>query len=243
MFNKNDLSSNKNKMSLNPFVLECQRFSELAMRYNGQYHSLNIKLSKEIVTEEYSTGGELLHRGYYCPSPILDIVVGNCNRGRLLKHLTRKNKPSYRYGFNNEGKLILVDQINLNSHEFIFYNNESEIGITFLGNDGIQSLSECKSCNHQIQSYIFCLYHPVENHIIEYVKEDYAYSETKLCKTNVYRFVNERDGLLLRREEYAFKHDSDGYLSHYTVTEYDGNSIKPSIWDGHEFDIKIKRKV
>ena len=40
---------------------------------------------RAVCSIEYGRGGELFHRGYYFPSPFFDLVVGNANRGRLVK--------------------------------------------------------------------------------------------------------------------------------------------------------------
>ncbi len=44
---------------------------------------------------EIGLGGELMHRGYYCPSLIEDVVVGNTKRGRISKRTTSKAKEPF----------------------------------------------------------------------------------------------------------------------------------------------------
>lgn len=61
---------------------------------------------------QYTIGGETLHRGYYCPSLIKDIVIGNCNRGRLVRNTKKAKKITYEYG-------ICDNQLSLNGMEGI----------------------------------------------------------------------------------------------------------------------------
>lgn len=242
MEQKYNISQNKHKEYCE-FKKECQRFVELALVYYSQSQTLITKVKNQISSNEFSSGGELLHRGYYCPSPIKDIIIGNCNRGRLLKNTTNRSRLSYKYGFNNIGNMIFVEQLEQNLCEIILYDGNSEFGITFSTNNTIQYLSECKKCNGNIQSYTFCLYNPVENCIIEYSREDYVYSTLGLHKAKVYHFIPHKNIPLLQHEEYIFEHDNDGYLSHYTVVDYDANSITPSIASHRVFAIKIRRKL
>lgn len=56
----------------------------------------------------YGFGGMNLHRGWYCPSMILDLVIGNCSRGRLVRR-PRSSGYDYRFTFDGSGLLSTVD--------------------------------------------------------------------------------------------------------------------------------------
>lgn len=79
---------------------------------------------------EYSSGGETLHRGYYCPSPVDDLIFGGCRRGKLLKRLTKRTNPSYRYEFAADSRMLFVDKLCTCEKEVIVHENNSEIGLT-----------------------------------------------------------------------------------------------------------------
>lgn len=69
-------------------------------------------------------GDECIHRGYYCPSLIKDIVIGNCKCGGIIKRRTAKSERdlSYEYGFCDD-QLIFVRQIfseRVREFEYIF---------------------------------------------------------------------------------------------------------------------------
>lgn len=68
------------------------------------------KSVKENVTAvKYGSESVYLPRGYFCPSRVLDTVIGNVTRGRLLKTKPRTKIPTYRYGFDKNGKLITAE--------------------------------------------------------------------------------------------------------------------------------------
>ena len=51
------------------------------------YRSTFEQISKTVVRREQATGGGTMHRGFYCPSIVEDIIIGNINRGKLIKRL------------------------------------------------------------------------------------------------------------------------------------------------------------
>lgn len=228
-------------MIYKPFILECQRISDIATQYKDKCQFYFEELCHKVVREEYSVGGEVLHRGYYCPSPIYDIVVGNANRGKLLKRQTSRSNPTYKYGFDMNDNLITISQSYNN--EFIIWNGETEIGISFSKDFGIEHISECFYNGRQIQSYVFCLYNQNENHIVQYQRENYEYSEFGLKTADFMNFFENEKPPILQHDKYHFQHDNEGFLSKYTVVEYDGDSIKDSVWKNHVFDVNIERKV
>lgn len=240
---QNYLHSDENKVICRPFIHECQRLSEIAIQYSNQCKIIYDRLCNEVMREEHSTGGEALHRGYYCPSPTLDIVVGKGNRGRLLKRLTVNSKPIYRFGFNSNSELTIVDALHLNSHEIIIRDGRVETGIAFSINLEIETLSECVYCHNQIVSYIFCGYDSYDRRIYEYRKETYKYSKEGLTEVDQYDFLNSKNAPMLQHERYIFRHDGDGCLSNYMCMEFEGEAVKDSCWKDRVFDIRIKRKV
>lgn len=54
-------------------------------KFKDKYSCLQDTAVKGIIRFEYAKGGESIHRGYYCPSLVYDLVVGNVKRGRLYK--------------------------------------------------------------------------------------------------------------------------------------------------------------
>ena len=61
--------------------------------------------------EELAANSCYMHRGYYCPSPILDQVLTNAKRGKLLKHPTKRSHITNRYCYDGNGDLYLAEYI------------------------------------------------------------------------------------------------------------------------------------
>ena len=83
----------------------------LFKEYCDKYDELNAKFSAVPVAKyEYCNGVKGgVWRGYYNPSPISDIVVGNANRGRRVMHPRKGCYYRYRYSFDANGKLFVVE--------------------------------------------------------------------------------------------------------------------------------------
>lgn len=64
--------------------------------------------AEEITNVRYAKGGELIHRGYYCPSLIVDWLTGNVSRGRLCKRVPVNDDYTYKYFFNKHDRLTCV---------------------------------------------------------------------------------------------------------------------------------------
>lgn len=221
------------------FIIECNRLAEIVEQYRGECQLIYERLKNEAVREKFAVGGEKIHRGFYCPSPIID-VVGNANRGKLLKRLTARSKPTYRYSFDRDGRLIIAEHGGYK--EIIIRRDDVETGILFTKKWGIYAVSECIYNGEKIQSYVFGLYDEGEKCINEYSKETYEYSENGLETVDWRRFSNYLGRQTLEHEKYHFSH-KDGYLSQYKVVEYDGDTPKDSVYNDRVFDVYVKRLV
>lgn len=82
----------------------------LFKKYCDKYDELNAKFSAIPVAKyEYCSGVKGIGRGCYSPSLIIDIVVGNVNRGRRVTHPRKGCYYRYRYLFNENGKLLVAE--------------------------------------------------------------------------------------------------------------------------------------
>lgn len=193
---------------------ECNRILQIVKKYESCYEEcFNSKL-KEVVREEFCTGGELLHRGYYCPSLIRDIVIGNVKRGRLVKKEPENKDDYFRYGFDKAGNLITV--IRPYTCEFIVREGNIEIGVGFNKQNGIGEISEAYYEDNRIVSYGHYLYDEGMD-ISEYEKELYTYKDSSLSVD----YINYLCGYLsfLTHSEYNFTL-REGFLDTYTVKQY-----------------------
>ena len=77
-------------------------------KYCKRYEEIDANFSGTPSRYEYccgSRGG--IHRGYYCPSLIEDIVVGGVNRGRRVIH--PRSNYQFRYGFDSDNRLSVAE--------------------------------------------------------------------------------------------------------------------------------------
>ncbi|MDD4476288.1 MAG: hypothetical protein PHV95_11000 [Eubacteriales bacterium] len=241
---KSYLRSDENLRKCQPFIDECKRLSEKAKEFDANYRAIYDELSAHVRREEYGVGGETIHRGFYNPSPVTDIVLENSNRGKLLKQMNSKSKPIHKYMFDGLENLILVESfpLHLGYKEAIIRQDEIEKGISF-DKSGIQALSECIYHGNQILSYVFCLFSTNESRVVDYTKEKFEYSESGLSDVSIDRFLNSQETPILRQEKYRFKHDTEGYLLQYSTVETHDGVTKKVLWNDNWIDIKIKRKV
>lgn len=76
-----------------------QEINDLLAQYHDTLPSLYRALWEQAAAWQYARGGGVLHRGWYCPSPVYDMVIGSADRGRLLKNPSRcKTPPDFAYG-------------------------------------------------------------------------------------------------------------------------------------------------
>lgn len=219
-----------------------------ALKLSKDEHKKQMRLcQKQVNRYEYGVGGEVLQRGYYCPSPIIDIVVGNCNRGRIVKRMTEKAKKniSFEYGFQDD-KLLFVKRIGESSiyeYEYISYHDNKQIGYTFDAEMDLITISECIFNNDKLISYFVVhltnLYD--ENCIYSCEKEIYEYTNGMLHSATLY---TKQTLNICDHDKYIFDHDEDGFLSSYKSIEYEkGVEKEDYYWKDHIFKVYKKRKV
>ncbi len=183
------------------------------------------KITKEkVVTKKYASGGKLITRGYLCPSPIYDIVTGNCSRGRMIKHLSKFKEITYEYGFDKNDNLIIANYLDLDQHEFLVYDNNVVLGITFKYSQNqkydILLINECVYDNKdRIISYTQgeCF----DNKSISCLNiEKYNYDKLGLKEAYVTQVTINDNSPIIDNTKYIFQYDKNGYLEYYTVEPY-----------------------
>lgn len=103
----NHASSQEEQEDLKHYYNLCDHIEKQIIIHQNEMIQ-KVSMQKEMITHmKYGVGGLNLYRGYYNPSPILDLVVGNCSRGRLTKKYN-VNVDDYLYGFDHDNNLIFV---------------------------------------------------------------------------------------------------------------------------------------
>ena len=206
-----DIRTNRKELRVNMDYME-QRLFDLYDKYLYSYDELRKKALAETCYREYSKGGEGTHRGYYCPSPVIDLLIGNVSRGRLLKRRPAVNYD-YIYYLNEARQIIMVDAFatweddwlgyykkTLYTREFVFHRENAEISVEyklnyFLDQINMYSASLCDYAAEKLRAYRRlcmrtycgddgCRYADEDSYSIR--AEDYEYDESGLLCGSVF---------------------------------------------------------
>ena len=167
------------------FQAECNRLATIAQSLLKQKDLLKESCDANTVRREYASQSRYLHRGFYCPSPVLDKIIGNAKRGRILKRTTSASKPTHEYGFDASGRLLWCtsfDRGSVLSIEYLIYDEASVYGITF-NTFGIEAITEEIYDGGRLVRYIHGLCTDCDNAVeCRHLEcELYSYEDTRLC--------------------------------------------------------------
>lgn len=196
---------------------------------NGPLQHSEIALSKE----EFASNARFLHRGYYCPSPIQDKLVGNAKRGKLVRRKTEKTKITHRYLFDSSNRLIIVEAFLPDGNkktEYLVYKGNVVNGYAFDNWGTLVGVSEESYCNNIIQSYFCasCFNHELDRidwGITNIHYETYSYNDTGLEEADFYlsNFLNsgvkspEEADTLIQGGRYKFVCKDNEIISFYST--------------------------
>ena len=203
---------------------------ETGLKFLPQVISIQNGLESAVAaTECAAAGSHNLHRGFYCPSPVYDLIVGNVHRGRLLKRITKGSNITHRFSYSQAGMMILCETV-LNGHpiftEYLIYKDDRVYGIMLDNSNALSRVSSEVYHNGRITQYCFVqvVHLQDSSSIFDYYEEQYAYDDDGLC-TCVWKSFNPGaetfEEMLLEFQREA------GYLVSYTAKDR-------SIQDGEE---------
>lgn len=155
---------------------------QIYKEYVNKLKYIYIQKKSESKSIKYSSGSNL-HLGYYCPSLVVDITVGGCHRGLLLKKDKKTKRTTHKYYFDKDNKLIMVREYieNLNGIDeigILFYEVNKISEITFQVDKNNNYISN--SINN-ISMYIY------ENENITQYYDIYGYEYNNTYKINSVR--------------------------------------------------------
>lgn len=216
------------------FREEGARLYRVSLFYEKELDKLCQIAKNNIVNTVLSVGGELIPRGYFCPSPIMDIIIGGLKRGKVINKPNDKKKTTYEYGFDNDNRLLLINYSFSDCYEIIIYEENIEYGIKFQKSDKrIQSITQCiYNDDNKIVEFEYANILPLSapKRFLEIRKECYSYSESGLCEAEVFSFFSS-----IQYEKYSFQHDRNGFLESYTVN--------PAMFKNSVYRVNKKIKV
>ena len=186
-----------------------------------------------------------LHRGYYCPSRVYDLVVGNVKRGTLLKRLTARSKSYFLYGFDEKDRLLWSKHFYNNCHiksEYLLHMGSSIYGFTIDLRGHLEAITEEVYENNRLVCYRYLLVVSRESAIepVEMKQENYTYDSEGLLYCDWYRLHPAIFLLTHERVTFARK---DGYLTQYWVDRIVGSTHQEVVEKSDIYDVLVERKA
>lgn len=221
-------------------IATIERLQNLGLSYIGARENGE---GPELLRCEYAIRSGL-HRGYYCPSPVFDLLVGNVKRGRRRHTAKDSEWPNitHCYHFDDSGKMICSEQF-LNRillcTEHLIYSGNTVHGIGIDPRGKLLSVSEEQYIGGKIQSYFYSSFAVMDGVPTCYDTrcETYHYDSAGLCSVDVECFHPQSH--IYRCDELVFTR-CNGYLSSY---QRRNNAAGLAVQCNLTYTPRIKRKA
>lgn len=194
--------------------------SDISFLFNYKDKENKLKeaiLGRNDLKYEYGKGGDI-HRGYYCPSPIHEHVIGNCKRGiRTKKFPEYKNNIIRREYIFADNKLLMVKTFYsediVNSHnEYLLYYDNNVFSICFDNAGNLSCYTRCiYNENYKIIRYDFINMNNFNNYI-QITSEIYSYDSKGLSNAKLLSFFHPNH---FSMDEYDFIRNEKGEIYKY----------------------------
>lgn len=189
------IKERRNKeLKLNDFMLsEKNRLAEKVDYYTPLLKNLRELAEKSAVRKEYSNNENGIYRGYYCPSPVDDLIIGGCRRGKLLKRITKRTNPEREYLFDSNNRLVAVNSLldwKAVHTEVLIYEDNLVTGIDIDNYDNsVSEISECTyGSDNKIKSFLTASISSnktIKTTIEEIGLEKYSYDKSSLNEVEI----------------------------------------------------------
>ena len=221
--NKSEIVIDRDKISNFSSIIDELRL--VADRHRNSLDEFNA-ITQNAPKVSYCVQSKYMHRGCYCPSPMLDLLIDNVRRGKSAEKLPKAKKGYYKYYFDASGILVTAEKydpsISAESpHEIehIIREEAVEYGLTFVKTDPPSIMYLSKACyeNDLIKSYAACLYNEhTPKAMWELHYEEYSYSGARLMKADVYFGISPHFNSY-DMNECSFKYDDSGKIYEFDV--------------------------
>ncbi len=129
-----------------------ERMGRTAQQYLGRKQELAEACEDRIVSQKYGKGGPG-HRGPLHPGHMEIICRSGNRKGRLLK---QSKAPDYIYGFDQEGRLLFCKSKMGKTIEYIIWEGNRELGVSYLPNGRVKAISEVSyASDGKLESYVY----------------------------------------------------------------------------------------
>lgn len=216
-------------------IKKCQELLQEHRQIINDYNKLYIDTSKhiKIVSKKYGVGGEVFHRGYFCPSPVEDLVIGNAHRGKLIKEINQK--VTHIYSYDVFGRLVEIETTgSIIDKEYIWYDDNVQYSVIISGvnrNASLISTSRCIYDNDKLIKYEFTtvLLETLENgDVVDYKIADISVEEY---------FYNQRDELSEVLSYMYFEYRGEPYIANRRIQQLIRNDAN-EVTSLNVYDIK-----
>ncbi|MBR2280933.1 MAG: hypothetical protein IJ903_08445 [Ruminococcus sp.] len=214
-------------------------FAQYTKTYKNTFESEFDKAMNTVVREELSAGSDMT-LGYYCPSPVEDLIIGNVHRGKILKRVTKRSKPDTKYGFTKDGEMaVFVDlppegYTDYDVRGFVLYDESTVTYICFRkseeGTEPEWIAQEEHDSQGRIVRYTFGLFNDFRCNEIE--QEIYSYDDQGMEKVIMWDYLSAN---CITQQIYRLHHDNDGLLIGF-------ESLDSDFWKGHIFEIAPSKR-
>jgi hypothetical protein len=224
-----------NPSRFNDFVNIIADLVSIKQEYADKLPHLRAAAEENIARLAYSKGGEAIHRGFYCPSPVQDLIIGGLKRGRLYKKkIPKYGEYSYEYGFDQDGKLLRVKRANkfegeipdiIFDEEYLIYIGNVEYGLQFNNEGEIDALSRCTYDSGKLIKYEQCHCGLEKFSHLHY--EEYRYKDGFLSKVDFFSNISTQLESY-EEERLHVEHDEAGKIIRITSSELIDGELKPT---------------
>ena len=240
-----------NKEIIAEYLKYCELFNDIVCEKLSGIVTDFENENEKVVSERFCSGSDMF-LGYYNPSPVFDLVVGNVHRGRLLKRVTKSTKPTHRYGLDNKNRILTMVEIpeqgmkNIDKRAVFFYEKNSVVIVRFgcfKNSTSANVLAQCVYDNkNRLVKYTVgemtnnqCWF--VTQEIYSYTPQgvdtaciwDCFYVSDSMLKEfrnskEIMDLISDLQRYICRADEYYFYHDDDGYIVKYDAIDKNGES-------------------
>ncbi len=210
-------------------------FVQYAKTYKHTFESEFVKAMNTVVREELSAGSDMT-LGYYCPSPVKDLIIGNVHRGKILKRITKRSKPDTKYGFSEDGKMAVFIHLptDYNILGFVLYENNTVNYVCFQKREEETEPEWIAQAEYDGQGRIvrYTLGLFIGFRCSEIQQEIYTYSDEGMKYVVMWDYLRAN---CISQINFLLHHDKDGYLIGF-------EDLDSEYWKGHIFEITPSKR-
>jgi hypothetical protein len=238
------MNNNMNNNKINEITSLFTDLSKQGLEKSDSILEFKNQIFESCASFKYGIGGlNLPARGYFCPSIVMDIVAGNCSRGRLVRKPRITTIPDFVFGFTQEGRLVYVESWYNSqkiSAEYIIYEKSVVTGFSFTNDNVLVSYTHEQYINNQLSEYSVVFFDKMFGTAYGLHNETYSIGVDHMI-AGVFDYIpkNELFPCSFNSDYYFFNIDNHGYLTSYYPTQNGIDTIDKRVY---KID-KIKRQI